>query len=243
MTVNPKNNQSYEIPFNESPKFAFSSNFTLRDIDPSTEARVLYTVFSDYYHEQTTGSDYRETRKIFDDFGKTLHRADYTEEEWNADFNFIADCVAFYLAVPSPQKVNPPMDNVTRRNLRTVMGDAFKNWADIYFFKDTSDKPEIEKRHANTIDELVPREKAMADFERSSGLKGWSTNKFSKAMQAWADYTDYVICLNPKHMQNSSGRISRFIDNKTTEMLYVQTKEMKPEDMVDGSYQPEVLPF
>ena len=233
MTVNPKNNQSYEIPFDKSPKFAFSSNYTLRDIDPSTEARVLYTVFSDYYHEQTNGSDYRESRKIFDDFGKTLHRADYTEEEWNADFNFIADCISFYLSVPSPQRINPPMDNVQRRNLRTVMGDAFKNWADTYFFKDTADKPEVEKEHADTIDVLVSRHEALDDFIKTSGLKGWSTNKFSKAIQAWADYTEYVICLNPEHMKNSSGRVSKFYNGKAVEMLYIQTEEMKPETLTD----------
>ena len=41
MTVNPKNNQSYEIPFSKSPKFCFTSNFPLRNSDDSTEARVL----------------------------------------------------------------------------------------------------------------------------------------------------------------------------------------------------------
>lgn len=235
MTVNPKNNQSYEIPFEQSPKFAFSSNFTLRDIDPSTEARVLYTVFSDYYHEQTTGSDYRETRKIFDDFGKTLHRADYTEAEWNADFNFIADCVSFYLSVPSPNRVNPPMDNVTKRNLRTIMGDAFKNWADVYFFKDTSGKPGAESQNSNKIDCMVSRKEALQEFEKSSGLKNWSTNKFSKALQAWADYTEYVMCLNPAHLQNSSGRIMKFQNGETTEMIYIQTRDFKPEELTDDN--------
>ncbi|MFA6400910.1 MAG: hypothetical protein WCX31_04685 [Salinivirgaceae bacterium] len=233
MTVNPKNNQSYEINFEKSPKFCFSSNYTLRDIDPSTEARVLYTVFSDYYHEQTTNSDYRETRKIFDDFGKTLHRADYSEPEWNADINFLADCISFYLSVPSPNRVNPPMDNITRRNLRTIMGDTFKNWADIYFFKDTSGKPGASEQNSSAIDVEISRQEAMEDFLKSSGQRNWTTNKFSKSMQAWADYTEYVISLNPEHMKNSSGRISKYIDGKTTEMIYVQTKPWNPEDLTN----------
>jgi hypothetical protein len=223
MTVNPKNNKSYEIPFEKSPKFVFSSNFTLRDVDDSTEARILYTVFSDYYHEATLHNDYRETRKIYDDFGKTLHKSDYPEEDWNADINFIADCARFYLSVPAPHRINPPMENVRLRNLRTTMGDAFKNWADIYFFKDKNN----EKENSDKIDCLTSKEEAYKDFINTTGLKGWSTIKFSKAIKAWAEYTDYVIALNPDHMQNSSGRIMKYIDGKTVEMLYVQTEEMK----------------
>ena len=81
MTVNPKNNKSYEIPFTKSPKFCFTSNFPLRNSDDSTEARVLYTVFSDYYHEKTEQNTYRQTRKIADDFGKNLFD-DYNDDEW-----------------------------------------------------------------------------------------------------------------------------------------------------------------
>ena len=42
MTVNPKNNKSYEIPFEKAPKFCITSNYTLRKVDPSTEGRMLF---------------------------------------------------------------------------------------------------------------------------------------------------------------------------------------------------------
>lgn len=117
MEVNPKNNQSYEIPFEHVPKFCITSNFTLRNIDPSTEGRILlYTVFSDYYHVRTEGEDYAEDFTIRDDFDKNLF-LDYNEDEWNDDFNFFASCLQFYLSVPRETKINPPMDNVTKRNL------------------------------------------------------------------------------------------------------------------------------
>lgn len=121
MTVNPKNNQSYEIPFSKSPKFCFTSNFPLRNSDDSTEARVLYTAFSDYYHEKTERNNYKETRKIADDFGKNLFD-DYNEEEWNADLNFFAQCLKFYLSVPSPRKIDAPLKDVTLRKLLADMG-------------------------------------------------------------------------------------------------------------------------
>ena len=171
MEVNPKNNQSYEIPFEHVPKFCITSNFTLRNIDPSTEGRILYTVFSDYYHVCTEGEDYTEDFTIRDDFGKNLF-LDYTEEEWNDDFNFFAYCLQFYLGVPREIKINPPMDNVTKRNLRTEMTEAFKNWADVYF-----DAKE------GMCDKLIERDIAFKDFAEKSGQHKWTTNKFTRALK------------------------------------------------------------
>lgn len=222
MVVNPKNNVSYNIPFENSPKIVITSNFTLRDIDSSTEDRILYTVFSDYYHAASSNNDYRETRKIYDDFNKTLHKADYTKEEWNLDFNFIADCIQFYLSVPSPQKISPPMGNVAKRNLRTIMGDTFKTWADTFFDKEIG-----------RVDEFVARQDAIEDFEKVTKQRGWTTNKFTKAMKAWAEYTEYVQALNPREYQNSEGRISRQHNGKAADMLYVKTKELNPADLND----------
>ena len=78
MTVNPKNNQSFNIPYKDSPKIGFTTNFVPVDFDPSTEGRLLYMVFSDYYHQRTPDNDYLETRSIRDDFGKNL-LTDYNE--------------------------------------------------------------------------------------------------------------------------------------------------------------------
>jgi hypothetical protein len=211
LVVNPKNNQSYEIPFEHVPKFAITSNYTLRNIDPSTEGRILYTVFSDYYHVRTDDSDYKDDRSVNDDFGKNLF-LDYTEEEWNLDFNFFAACLRFFLSIPSPKKINPPMDNVTKRNLKTEMGEAFENWADVYF----------SAGNGNT-DALISKEYAMKDFIESSNQHKWTTNKFTRSLKAWCRYNDYIF--NPDAFKNTSGRIVRKIENKATDMIYIQTNQ------------------
>ena len=114
MTVNPKNNQSFTIPFEESPKIAFTTNYVPADFDPSSEARLLYMVFSDYYHQKTEDNDYLESRSIRDDFGKDLFSKTYSEEEWNQDLNFILQCVKFYLSVSGePVKLLPPRSPMT----------------------------------------------------------------------------------------------------------------------------------
>lgn len=230
MEVNPKNNQSYEIPFEHVPKFCITSNFTLRNIDPSTEGRILYTVFSDYYHVCTEGEDYTEDFTIRDDFGKNLF-LDYTEEEWNYDFNFFAECLRFYLSVPREIKINPPMDNVTKRNLRTEMGEAFKNWADVYF----------DAKEGN-CDKLLQRDLAFKDFAEKSGQHKWTTNKFTKALKAWCRYTEYVSMLNPPQFRNSSGRIIRKLDGEAAEMIFVQTRDLSADQLAEAAQQVEDLP-
>lgn len=43
MTVNPKNNRSFTIGFDESPKLAFTTNYVPSDFDPSSElARYIW---------------------------------------------------------------------------------------------------------------------------------------------------------------------------------------------------------
>ena len=217
LVVNPKNNQSYEIPFENVPKFCITSNFTLRNLDASTEGRLLYTVFSDYYHIRTDDTNYKEDRSVNQDFGKNLFM-DYNENEWNLDFNFFAYCISFFLSVPSPMKINPPMDNVTKRNLKTVMGDIFENWASVYFSKENG-----------TTDKHITKHDALKDFIESTQQHKWTTHKFTKALKAFCRYNNYI--LNPESLLNSDGRIIRKIDGKATEMVYVQTiEEINHED-------------
>lgn len=223
MIVNPKNNQSYEIPFEKSPKYCFTSNHALRNMDTSLIARILYTVFSDYYHEKTENNDYRETRKIRDDFNKDLFGYDYSEEEWNADFNFFAQCIKFYLSVSSPLKINPPMGNVTLRNLLAEMTQPFKDWGDAYFDID-----------GGNVDLMIAKDEALNDFMQKTNTKGWTTNKFTKALRAFTRFYGYEY--NPKAFQNNQRRISKKVDGTTKDMIYIKTKlAINPEELHDGN--------
>lgn len=217
MTVNPKNNKQYEIPFNEVPKFVITSNYTLRNIDPSTERRLLYTVFSDYYHITSNG-DYQENREPKDDFGKKLFD-DFTEEEWNLFCNFIAQCCKAYLNF---EKINPPMDNVNTRVLLSEMGMAFEAWADTFFSKESGN-----------LDTCVIKKHAFKRFVDENKVS-WTPQKFTKALKAWVRMKRYI--LDPKELHNNSGRIIRrkatpifsngaWIDGaiEPFEMLYIQT--------------------
>ena len=213
MTVNPKNNKSFYIDFKDAPKFGFTTNYVPTEFDPSTNARLLYMVFSDYYHERTADNDYLETRSIRDDFNKNLF-TDYTEDEWNNDINFFAQCLIFYLQMSARNiKIQPPMDNIIKRKYKSDMGANFEDWAYQYFSE--------EGEHLNT---LIVREEALEDFKRFTGMQRCTMQKFTKALKAFAALAPYVYCLNPEEMLNSGGRLMRKKDDKTVEMIYLRTK-------------------
>ncbi|MFY0628660.1 MAG: hypothetical protein JXR07_20370 [Reichenbachiella sp.] len=227
LTVNPKNNQRFIIPFQDVPKFALTSNFVVRNLDSSTERRLLYTVFSDYYH-QNSNEFYAESRSPRDEFGKNILNEDFTDDEWNDFYNFMMQCCQFYM---NHGKIEPPMNNVEKRNLMSIMGVAFHEWADV-FFSDTSERRDV----------FVPKTEAFQDFQRATRAK-WTAQHFSKAIKAWSKYYGYE--LDPKDYHNGQGRIirSHTVDGKAvaTEMLYIKTNN-KPLEL-DDSEDKDDLPF
>ncbi|MCR4602465.1 MAG: hypothetical protein K5683_02880 [Prevotella sp.] len=228
MTVNPKNNQSYNIPYIESPKIAFTTNYVPNNFDASTMARLLPMVFSDYYHEKTEDSNYKGSYSIRDDFRKDLFGVDYTEDEWNADHNFLLQCEAFYLsAVQSGAKILPPMENIMLRKRKQDMSGNFEQWANIYF-----------SPLSDHLDCFIVRQDALDDFRKFSGLKDMTTNGFTRKLQAFVKYCSYTSELNPADYcttrpdpGRSNGRILKRLKNPSTGMpqgspvdhIYVRT--------------------
>ena len=217
LKVNPKNAQPFEIPFAKAPKFIISSNFTIRDADPSTSRRLLYTVFSDYYHFNKD-DEYRQERQVSSDFGGRNLFKDFTEAEWNAYYNFCAQSLQFFLA--HPVKVNPPMDNVTKRSLQAEMGDAFMGWAEAFFATMHNNESTFieEPKYLNNY---FSKEMAFEEFMRATKQGKWTTNKFKKALKAYCQWNGYI--LNPKDLQNAPGRIVQKIDGKSQEAIYIRT--------------------
>ncbi len=226
MTVNPKNNRSFFIEFENSPKFGFTTNYVPSEFDPSTSARLLYMVFSDYYHERTPENDYLETRSIRDDFNKNLF-TDYTEEEWNQDINFFAQCLAFYLKMSSQGiKIQPPLENIMKRKYKSDMGANFEDWAYQYFSE--------EGEH---LDTLLVRSVVMEDFRRFANLPKCTMQRFTKDLKGFAALCPYVDMINPPEMLNTSGRLMRKVDGETQEMIFVRTVKMREymqKSRVDG---------
>ena len=211
LNINPKNATPFTLGFDESPKFTFTSNFGLRDLDPSTERRLLYTVFSDYYHKKDSDGFYEDSLDPGKEFGKLMFD-DFTEEEWNSFYNFIALAIQVYLKF---DKIEPPMANVNTRNLRMAIGEDVLSWANDYFADASHLNSEINKEIAfkNLIenDYLTKRKQSL-----------FNIRKFKTAIKKYCQYRGWIF--NPEDAINDNqGRIMKTYDGKIVEFFYIQT--------------------
>lgn len=228
MSVNKKNKDSYFLEYEDCPKLCFSSNYVPNEFTPSTTGRMIYVVFSDYYHVRAETNDYIEDRTISDDFGgrDIMRGPKYTEEEWNADLNFFIQALQFYLKMAAQRiKIQPPMGNIMKRKSKEDMGALFEDWAYMFFSSESG----------NT-DKFISKAEAFEEFKTFSGAAKhyWTMNRFTKAIKAFANINPDVAELNPKELRNSAGRIIRKVDGKATEMIYLRT-------FIEGTDEPRAL--
>lgn len=226
VVIDKKNVVSYELGFNDTPKFCMTTNFVPREFNPSTVRRTIYGVVSDYYHSQSPENDYLETRSIADDFdGDLMREGAYSEEDWNADANFVMQCVRFYLSVaPLKIKIEPKLDNIMHRKLAAEMNDCFRDWAEQYFSED-----------GDNLDRFLIRQDVAEDFRHYANLPKSTMQTFSRALSAFCTLSEHIDTLNPEEFCNGAGRIIRRIKSpdglstKSAEMIYVRSAKAAAE--------------
>ncbi len=205
--VNPKGTKQYAVNFYNAPKFAITSNYSLRDTDDSTLRRILFVSTSDYYH--SSGEYYEKERSPRNDFGHELFQ-DWTDDQWNKFINFAAQAIQFYLSID--EKINPPMDGVSLRNLQSQMGASFMEWADYYL------RNNLNKRFSKRI--------ALKDLrENKQALKNITSTNFIKRVKAWCQFNDYSYM--PKEATDANGRIQKKTeDGKVEDFLLITSEDI-----------------
>ncbi|MBQ8711910.1 MAG: hypothetical protein IJ551_03680 [Prevotella sp.] len=195
-----------------SPKMAFTTNYVPTVLDPSSERRLLYVVLSDYYHVRTDENDYLESRTVSDDFGKNILPPNSTEEEWNADLNFMLQCEKFYLSVCQESiKVQPPMKNILIRKNMSVMGDNFMEWATEYFSPDSGH-----------LDCYLVKDEVYEDCRTKTNMKLLTAIAFWKKLKAFVSITPWIAELNPIDLCNDGNRIKEK-DGERRYLIYLRT--------------------
>ena len=130
LAVNPKTKARFIIPNEKSPKFYITTNHAINANNRSALERINYMAFSDWYNDN---------HRPIDDFGHQFF-ADWDDEQWCLFDNFMCECVMYYLRSlaegwyrTGQGAVPPPMRDITMRTLKQQMGEAFVQWADMYF--------------------------------------------------------------------------------------------------------------
>lgn len=216
LVVNAKHSKSKEIDFDHSPKVIITSNFAPNRADESTIRRILFVPMSDWYHQRTEFNNYEETRRISDDFGYNLYSQDYTSDQWNTDFNFLIDCLQFFLSMKKTKTVvTANLANIYSRINLSIMGEQFNEWAEGFFMPG-----------GPNLDIMIRKSEVFNDFVNTSGLKNWSSSKFSRALLSFCRNNDYIECLNPPELcpESTPGRIVQREGSSTVYYIYVKTK-------------------
>ncbi|MDR6196179.1 hypothetical protein [Siphonobacter sp. SORGH_AS_0500] len=201
--INRKGRESNVLDFQRSPKIWMNSNFGDRYTEPSDIRRKIYTVFSDWYHEDDGSGEYNGSHSPKIEFGVQNILEDVSEVQCLKFYNLMIQCVKFYLSCED--KIDPPLDNVNRRNLLSEMGENFHNWAEVYFHP-----------ASGNLNQNVVRTDAQESYWADSRAKG-TPQLFKKKMQAWCRYNGYE--LNPSDLIDKQGRI--MYNNK--ECFHVRT--------------------
>lgn len=224
---NPKGKAMVTFDYQEYGKFLIDTNFSDRYTDGSSKGRKLYGVFADYYHEDI--EHYKEVRTPQSELGRLMFN-DWDITQWNKFYNFMAQCLKFYLSVSSTGvKIDPPFTNIIKRNTLALMGENFKQWADNYF--------------AGKMNDTIPRTEAYEDCRTAVNAKLLTPQGFIKKVQAWAEHSDYKF--NPEHVAGYKkesehakyGTIKRMIPSPADPKKYTQKEyiyiEGNKEDLSD----------
>lgn len=157
ITIEKKFQDAIHIPAENSPKFLICSNIIL-DVLGSTRKRRQYIVeLSDHYSSQiVTGVE----EPIIKEHGGRFYSDDWNEEEWNAFYWYLIECVQTYLkyGLPPSRAVN-----IYENRSRQQIGEELHNWIEEHDFevgKDYNTKElfnEFKGLHENSNDLFTQR--------------------------------------------------------------------------------------
>jgi hypothetical protein len=232
--VNSKFISKQILDYSESGKMLISSNFELANTDSSTLARILNAGVSDYYHERTKYNDYKETRTPLTKFGKRLYD-DFTDEEWNKFYNICAYAIQLSMRF---FKIQPPMSNLEKRQLRREMtkgltrDEEFWIWANTWFTypteKDTDENCPIDKGGGlyNKYNFKDATFQSFIDTLPKATSAKYKATQFKKSLAAYCDYWGFEF--NPKDKctgdtTTDARRGIRKLEGVAKEAFYIST--------------------
>ena len=192
--IEGKGVKKHTLPRDKSPKILITTNHAIKGDGSSFKDRQILLGFSDFFNEK---------RKPKDVYG-VLFWDEWDAQQWNLFYNLMANCLQIYFKYGI---IEAPTGNLLKRKLRQEMGEAFLEWAELYFEEYKLGK-DINKKHAYNFDadsfiSLNPTQERYVNIQ-----------KFKSKIKAYAKYKDYIFNPgrpdrdgNPDGGDNKSGGI------------------------------------
>lgn len=169
VTVEKKNKDELFIPYKDSPKILFTTNYTIPSTGDHAKRRQRVFEFSNAFSSKYTPLDHFG-HKLFDDWDK---------DEWNRFYNLMFIAVSFYLKFGVKDVANG--EKLKRKHIRLNFGEEFLDWWD---------------NHTKEKDgKFEPFKSLYNEFRIANDLetKDYSSKRFRKAIDEAAERFEYRV--------------------------------------------------
>lgn len=120
ITIEKKNKDEFTIPYKDSPKILFTTNYTIAGNGGHGKRRQKVFELTNHFSSSHTPIDEYKQR-LFDD---------WDQDEWNRFYNLMFTCVAAYLQAGIPVIENS--EKLKRKHIRLNYTEEFMEWWDEY---------------------------------------------------------------------------------------------------------------
>lgn len=168
ITVEKKNKDELFIPYKDSPKIIFTTNYTIPSVGNHAKRRQRVFEFANFFSSKYTPMDHFG-HKLFDD---------WDNDEWNRFYNLLFFCLQIYLKEGVKEAVNS--EKLRRKHIKLHFGEEFLDyWADL-----------SANGHANWHGATQEYQAFLKqnDFDK----KDYSQKKFKKALADTSEMFDMV---------------------------------------------------
>jgi len=169
VTVEKKNKDELFIPYKDSPKILFTTNYTIPSTGDHAKRRQRVFEFSNAFSSKYTPLDHFG-HKLFDDWDK---------DEWNRFYNLMFMSVFFYLNNGVKDVANG--EKLKRKHIRLNFGEEFLDWWDNHVKENES--------------KWQPFKSLYNEFKIANDLesKDYSSKRFRKAIDEAAERFGYNV--------------------------------------------------
>jgi hypothetical protein len=192
ITIEKKNKDELFLNYNESPKIAFTTNYSISNTAEHAKRRQKVFEFSSFFSSKYTPVDHFK-EKLFDD---------WDEDEWNRFYNFMFICVSGYLKHGIQSVDNS--DKLKKKQIKLQFGEEFLD-----YFNDAMTS-KMEKYY------VVADEWKSFLMVNEFDKKDYSFKRFKKALEISAKifemgYIDY------KNRQNNNVKEFKLTKSEATD--------------------------
>jgi len=119
MTIEKKNKDEIFLSFDDSPKIAFTTNYSIASNAEHAKRRQRVLEFAPFFSSSKTPQDYFKGKKLFND---------WEPEEWQRFYNFLFICVKYYFE----NGIKPIMNSekLNRKQIKMQFGEDFLDYLD-----------------------------------------------------------------------------------------------------------------